>query len=237
MIVLPAATGYGGGLVAGTLQQLGVPLAAFAGALLTAAAALRARPGAAASTAAAGAVGIGLGAMLAAVTSLLVNARIQDAASAQVWLNGSLNARGWEQAAGRCSTLAVLVPVAAAAGPHRSTRMQLGDDSARGLGVRLQVTQLAVLVVGVGLAASRSPRSGRSSSSRFVVPQIALRLAARLPAADARVDVSARSSSSAPTSSPGGRCPFPLPAGIVTSAIGAPYLIWLLLRTNRKVSA
>jgi len=31
--------------------------------------------------------------------------------------------------------------------------------------------------------------------------------------------------------------PFALPAGLVTSAIGAPYLIWLLLRTNRKVSA
>ena len=31
--------------------------------------------------------------------------------------------------------------------------------------------------------------------------------------------------------------PFPLPAGLVTAAIGAPYLIWLLLRRNRKVSA
>jgi len=31
--------------------------------------------------------------------------------------------------------------------------------------------------------------------------------------------------------------PFPLPAGLVTAVLGAPYLIWLLLRTNRKVSA
>ena len=31
--------------------------------------------------------------------------------------------------------------------------------------------------------------------------------------------------------------PFALPAGLVTAAIGAPYLIWLLLRTNRKVTA
>jgi iron complex transport system permease protein len=30
--------------------------------------------------------------------------------------------------------------------------------------------------------------------------------------------------------------PFGLPAGIVTAAIGAPYLIWLLLRSKRKVS-
>ena len=31
--------------------------------------------------------------------------------------------------------------------------------------------------------------------------------------------------------------PFALPAGLVTAAIGAPYLIWLLVRTNRKRSA
>jgi iron complex transport system permease protein len=31
--------------------------------------------------------------------------------------------------------------------------------------------------------------------------------------------------------------PFTLPAGLVTAALGAPYLIWLLIRTNRKVTA
>ena len=44
-------------------------------------------------------VGIGIGFGLSARTSwLLVKARIEDAASAQVWLNGSLNGRGWEHA-------------------------------------------------------------------------------------------------------------------------------------------
>ena len=44
-------------------------------------------------------VGIGLTATLTAATAyLLVNARIQDAASAQVWLSGSLTSRGWEHA-------------------------------------------------------------------------------------------------------------------------------------------
>ncbi len=33
VIVLTGSSGYGGGLVAGTLQQVGVPIAAFAGAL------------------------------------------------------------------------------------------------------------------------------------------------------------------------------------------------------------
>jgi iron complex transport system permease protein len=30
--------------------------------------------------------------------------------------------------------------------------------------------------------------------------------------------------------------PFGLPAGLVTTAIGGPYLIWLLLRGKRKVT-
>ncbi|HRD63529.1 MAG TPA: iron chelate uptake ABC transporter family permease subunit [Nocardioides sp.] len=31
--------------------------------------------------------------------------------------------------------------------------------------------------------------------------------------------------------------PFALPAGIVTAAVGAPYLIWLLVRANRRRTA
>jgi iron complex transport system permease protein len=31
--------------------------------------------------------------------------------------------------------------------------------------------------------------------------------------------------------------PTELPVGIVTSAIGAPYLIWLLVKRNRKVTS
>ena len=71
----------------------------------------------------------------------------------------------------------------------------------------------------------------------FVVPQVALRLTggSRPPLLAAMVmgsvlvvgaDLVTR-----------GLLPFALPAGIVTAAIGAPYLIWLLIRTNRKRSA
>ncbi|WP_243057183.1 iron chelate uptake ABC transporter family permease subunit [Nocardioides sp. SR21] len=237
VIVLAGSSGYGGGLVSGTLQQVGVPLAAFAGALLTAALlyALSWRRGIDGQRLVL--IGIGLTATLVAGTNwLLVKARIQDAASAQVWLNGSLNARGWEQGKPLLYALIVLTPIALLLARSLNV-MQLGDDSARGLGVRLQVTQLLTLIAACGLAAFAVSAVGPLGFVAFVVPQIALLLTrgSRPPMVASMVfgavlvvgaDLLTRVV-----------IPFPLPAGLVTSAIGAPYLIWLLLRTNRKVSA
>ena len=182
-------------------------------------------------------VGIGIGAALGALTSWgLVRMRLMDAASATIWLNGSLTARGWEQVWPLLITLGVLAPVAGLL-IRQLNALQLGDDSASGLGVRLEPVQLLVLVVAVGLAAVAVSAVGPLEFVAFVVPQIALRLsrASRPPLVASAVF---------------GAClvvfadlvvrvvlPFGLPAGLVTAAIGAPYLIWLLLRSNRKVSA
>jgi iron-siderophore transport system permease protein len=237
VIVLAGGSGWGGGLVAGTLQTVGLPIAAFTGALLTATLlyVLSWRRGIDGQRLVL--IGIGLSYALGAGTSwLMVKARIEDAASAAVWLNGSLNGRGWEQATPLLWTLAFLVPVSVLLARSLNA-LQLGDDSARGLGVRLQLTQLMTLVAAVGLVAVSVSAVGPLEFVAFVVPQIALRLTAgsRPPMLASMVL---------------GAClvvaadfvtrvviPFSLPAGIVTAVIGAPYLIWLLLRRNRKVSA
>lgn len=237
VIVLSGASGYGAGLAAGRLQAVGLPLAAFAGAMLTAGLlyVLSWRRGIDGQRLVL--IGIGIGAALTACISwLLVSARIQDAASAQLWLNGSLSSRGWEQAAPVIVALVLLLPVSLILVRNLNT-LQLGDESARGLGVRLQLTQLLVLVVAVGLAAVAVSAVGPLEFVAFVVPQLAIRLTggSRPPLLASTVM---------------GAClvvgadlvtrvviPFPLPAGLVTAVLGAPYLIWLLLRTNRKVSA
>jgi iron complex transport system permease protein len=237
VIVLSGSSGYGGGLVSGRLQEIGLPVAAFLGGLLTAVLlyVLSWRRGIDGQRLVL--IGIGIGAALAALTSwLLVRARIQDAQSAQVWLNGSLTSRGWEQATPLLGTLAVLVPLSLVL-VHTLNALQLGDESARGLGVRLQWTQLLVLLAAVGLASVAVSAVGPLEFVAFVVPQVALRLTggSRPPMLASMVL---------------GAClvvgadlltrvvlPFALPAGLVTAAIGAPYLIWLLVRTNRKVSA
>jgi iron complex transport system permease protein len=237
VIVLSGATGYGGGLVSGTLQEVGLPLAAFGGGLLTAVVLylLTWRHGIDGQRLVL--VGIGLGAALTAVTSwLLVRARIQDAASAQVWLNGSLNARGWDQARPLLWTLALLVPLSLLL-VRTLNATQLGDDSARGLGVRLQSAQLLTLVAAVGLAAVAVSAVGPLEFVAFVVPQVALRLTggSRPPLLASMLlggclvvgaDLVTRVV-----------LPVAVPAGLVTAALGAPYLIWLLLRTNRKAPA
>ena len=182
-------------------------------------------------------VGIGLGSALTALTSwLLVRARLQDALSAQTWLTGSLTARGWDQGVPVLVALAVLLPIALVLTATLNVVL-LGDDPARALGVRLQLTQLLMLVVAVVLAAVAVAAVGPLEFVAFVVPQLALRVGggSRPPLLASAVfggalvltaDLVARVV-----------LPFSVPAGVVTSAIGAPYLIWLLLRTNRKVSA
>jgi len=233
-IVLTGANGYGGGLVSGRLQELGLPLAAFAGAVTTAVLLylLSWRRGLDLQRLVL--IGIGLGATLTAGTSyLLVHARIQDAASAQVWLSGSLTGRGWEHVRPVLLALAVLTPLALVL-IRALNAMLLGDDAARGLGVRLQLTQLGVLFVAVGLASVSVAAVGPLAFVAFVVPQVALRLTggSRPPVLASMVaggvlvvgsDLITRAV-----------LPFALPAGIVTAAIGAPYLIWLLIRTNRR---
>ena len=237
VIVLAGGSEYGAGLVSGALQEVGVPVAAFIGAIGTAALlyALSWRRGIDGQRLVL--IGIGLGATLMALTSwLLVQARIQDAGSAQVWLNGSLTSRGWEHATPLLWTLAILLPVSLLLVRTLNT-MQLGDDSARGLGVRLQLTQLLTLVAAVGLASVAVSAVGPLEFVAFVVPQVALRLTggSRPPVVASMVlggclvvgaDLVTRV-----------LLPFALPAGLLTAAIGAPYLIWLLLRTNRKASA
>ncbi len=237
VIVLSGASGYGGGLVSGTLQTVGLPVAAFVGWLATAVALylLSWRRGIDGQRLVL--VGIGLGAAMSALVSwLLVKARIQDAASAQVWLTGSLNARGWDHAVPLLLALAVLVPLALLL-VRNLNALLLGDDSARGLGTRLQTTQVLTLVAAVGLTSVAVSAVGPLEFVAFVVPQVALRLtggsrppmlasmalgACLVVAADLLTRVV---------------IPFALPAGLVTAAVGAPYLIWLLLRTNRKVTA
>ena len=75
-------------------------------------------------------IGIGMAAMLVAVTDyLLTRSTLEQAQAAQVWLTGSLNGRGWEHVRPAAVALAVLLPAdrrvraaAAHAGARRRRR-------------------------------------------------------------------------------------------------------------------
>ncbi|MGQ0615968.1 MAG: FecCD family ABC transporter permease [Acidimicrobiia bacterium] len=211
-----------------------VSLAAFAGALATAAAIylLAYTRGVAGYRLVL--VGIGVGAVLAAVTSyVLTRAEINDAQRATVWLTGSLNGRGWEHVRPVGTAIAVLLPVALALG-RQLRLLQLGDDTAKGLGVRVERSRAALVVAGVGLAAVATASAGPVAFVALVAPQIARRLT-RSSGPDLVVSALAGAALVVLADLLARRAfaPTELPVGVVTGVVGAPYLLWLLARANR----
>jgi ABC-type enterobactin transport system permease subunit len=215
-------------------SAIGVPLAALAGALVTGALLFVLTWRAGIDGYRLVLVGIALWSVMAALIDwLLTHAEIYDAAAAYVWITGSLNARTWDHAVPLVLSVAVLIPLALAAGRVLGV-LQFGDDTARGLGVRLPLAQSAVVLIAVALVATSVAAAGPISFVALVVPQIAVRLTggSRPPLLASGLlgavlvvgaDVTTRTV-----------LPQALPVGILTAAIGAPYLLWLLVRGRRR---
>jgi iron complex transport system permease protein len=179
-------------------------------------------------------VGIGVTAVLGSVTSyLLTRAEIFDAQRATVWLTGSLNGRGWEHVRPVTAALLLLLPVTVAMARQLRT-LELGDEAAMGLGVRVERSRGGLLLAATALAALGTASAGPVGFVALVAPQIARRLVggrslALLPAAACGALLLAASDLV-------GRrifAPTELPVGIITAVLGAPYLLFLLARANR----
>ncbi|HWL44264.1 MAG TPA: iron chelate uptake ABC transporter family permease subunit [Ilumatobacter sp.] len=179
-------------------------------------------------------VGIGIGfASSAAVDYLITRAQIYDVQRAAVWLTGSLNGRTWSHVHTIGLALAVLAPAILLA-QRALDRLELGDDTAAALGVRVGRTKLALLLLAVGLAALAVAAAGPIVFVAFVSGPIARRLvsspsACVLPAACVGAFVTTVSDLAARRV----LAPTELPVGIATCVIGAPYLLWLLARRAR----
>ncbi|MYV98653.1 iron chelate uptake ABC transporter family permease subunit [Streptomyces sp. SID3343] len=177
-------------------------------------------------------IGISVSAVMQAITTwLLVTAEIKDVARAQAWLVGSLDNRSWDEVepAAWC-TLVLTVVVAGAAFQFKP--MHFGDDVAAGLGVRFSAVRAVLLLCAVLLAGVAVSAAGPVPFVALVAPQVAMRLA-RCPTppmvASGLVgallligsDLVARTA-----------LPITLPVGVVTAAIGGPFLVYLLVRAN-----
>lgn len=179
-------------------------------------------------------IGISVSAVMEALTTwLLVTADIRDVAQAQAWLVGSLDDRSWDEVqVALWGTLVLLVVVTGAAFQFKP--MHLGDDVAAGLGVRYTAVRAVLLLSAVLLAGVAVSAAGPVPFVALVAPQVAMRLA-RCPTppmvASALVgallltgaDLVARAA-----------LPVGLPVGVVTAAIGGPFLVYLLVRANRR---
>lgn len=178
-------------------------------------------------------IGIGISAMLDSVISYVLSTAAEwDLQEATRWLTGSLNGATWDEVVPTVAALVVLVPVLLGRSRDLSA-IQLGDDTAAALGVRVERTRITVIVAAVGLIAFATAASGPIAFVAFLSGPIAARL------------VGAGGSLLVPAGLVGsvlvlaadftGQFAFDsrYPVGVVTGVLGAPYLIYLIVRTNR----
>jgi iron complex transport system permease protein len=179
-------------------------------------------------------VGVGIAGVLNAVTSyLLTRAEIFDAQRGTVWLTGSLNGRGWDELRPLSWSMAVLCPLLFALSRSLGA-LQIGDDVARGLGVRVERAKAGLVLVAVTLCAVATSTAGPIGFVAFVAGPISRRLVGggRLALLHAAL-VGALLLLAADVAARRVFAPTELPVGVVTGVLGAPYLLWLLARTNR----
>ncbi|MEU6356990.1 iron ABC transporter permease [Streptomyces sp. NPDC047072] len=177
--------------------------------------------------------GVGIGVALSAVVQLyLADSELEAAEQVKLWLTGSLNGRGWEQA----GPLAVVLLLAAPTLVWASRVMRplgLDADTAAALGVRVQRARLGLTVLGVVLAATATGAAGPIGFVALTTPQLARRLTRtpQLPllcSALTGAVVLVGADLVARTLLP----PLEIPVGALTSLVGGPYLLWLLGRRD-----
>lgn len=226
----------GGGVLAG---GLGVPAAAFAGALAVSFLVYRlARIGPAVQVATLLLAGIAVAAVISAVISLVMAFAGQEIRSIYFWLLGGLAGRGW----GALATSAPLVGVGAVLAlttVRDLNLMALGEERAAQLGVEIERFKRRSLATGALLAAAAVSVAGVIGFVGLMTPHI-LRL---VLGADHRRLV--------PASILGGaafmvladlaartvRAPEEIPVGAVTALLGGPFFLYLLRRERKGAGA
>ena len=182
-------------------------------------------------------VGIGVSSMLESVIAyVLSRAPMWDLQEAMRWLTGSINGARLDQAAPLVLSLFVCGGLLLSR-TRDLEALRLGDETAAALGVGVARTRLVVTIAAVGLIAIATAVTGPIAFVAFLSGPIAARIirtggSLLVPAALI------------------GAClvlfadytgqfllPARYPVGIVTGALGAPYLIYLIIRANRSETA
>ncbi|WP_307533412.1 iron chelate uptake ABC transporter family permease subunit [Streptomyces sp. V3I8] len=179
-------------------------------------------------------VGIGIGTGLSSVVSyVMTRSDVTEAQGLFLWLTGSLNGRSWTHFWPLFGGALLLVPLTLLSA-RALPALQLGDEAAGGLGARVEPGRLAMLACATALAGLATAAAGPVGFVAFVSPPVARRLlpghgAALVPSALVGAALVLLADYAAQHLIPGTQ----LPVGIVTSLVGAPYLLWLLARANR----
>ncbi|WP_405379161.1 MULTISPECIES: FecCD family ABC transporter permease [Streptomyces] len=178
-------------------------------------------------------IGIGISAMLDSVTSYVLSRAAEwDLAEAMRWLTGSLNGATWNETVPALVALAVLAPVLLSRARDLDA-LRLGDDTAAALGVRVERVRLTLIVAAVGLIAFATAATGPIAFVAFLSGPIAARLVG--PGASTLLPAALVGALLVLSADFVGQFAFDhrYPVGVVTGVLGAPYLIYLIVRTHR----
>jgi iron complex transport system permease protein len=178
-------------------------------------------------------VGIGVSAMLDSfIAYVLTRAPSWDLAEAMRWLTGSVNGAQLSQALPMLASLAVFGGLLVSRSRDLES-LRLGDDTAAALGTNVAATRMLVILSAVGLIAVATAITGPVAFVAFLSGPIAARI------------LGPNGSVLIPSGLVGALLvlggdyigqfllPTRFPVGVVTGALGAPYLIWLIVRVNR----
>ena len=182
-------------------------------------------------------VGIGIAAMLESLTNYVLSRAGQwDLQEALRWLTGSLNGTTWPQVVTAAVALAIFAPLLLSKSGQLGA-MQLGDDTAGALGVRVERTRLTVIVAAVGLIAFATAAAGPIAFVAFLSGPIAARVVG--PNGSLLLPASFIGALLVLVADLCGQYAFGtrFPVGVVTGVLGAPYLLYLIVRTNRAGSS
>ncbi|MGB4778738.1 FecCD family ABC transporter permease [Microbacterium sp.] len=179
-------------------------------------------------------IGIGVGAMMdALVAFLLVRANVYDVAVAARWMTGSLNGSRMEDIPPLAVAVIVLVPIVLLLG--RDLRvLELGDATATALGVRVDRTRILLVVAAVALACFATATTGPIAFVAFLAGPIAARIVG--PGTPVILPAALTGACLVLAADLLGQFAFDtkFPVGVITGILGAPYLIYLLIRTSRR---
>ena len=178
-------------------------------------------------------IGIGIAAMLESVISYLLSRAGQwDLQEAMRWLAGSLNGVSWDQVVPTAIALAILGPLLLSRGGDLLVA-QHGDDTAAALGVRVGRMRLTVVIAAVGLIAFATAAVGPIAFVAFLAGPIASRLVG--PGVSLLVPAALVGALLVLAGDFVGQNAFDtrFPVGVITGVLGAPYLVYLIICTNR----
>lgn len=179
-------------------------------------------------------VGIGIQAMCTALISyLMLIGEEHDLPSVMRWLSGSINGIKLDEMPLLIIVTLICVPIILLFSKQLAI-LELGELSAKTLGIRTDFTRILLIIASVVLVAVATSITGPIASIAFLAGPIATRL------------VGIGQSNSLPAGLVGanlvlladllGQFAFAVkyPVGVITGIIGAPYLLFLLIQMNRR---